>query len=217
MFLSRVELNSYRRETMRALGSPQIMHAAVMASFDSFSSERSDERVLWRIDRVGPSTYLLIQSGDRPDLHHIVDQFGRPDTGQTGDTIDYEPFLSGIESGQTWRFRLRANPVRNVPSGEPNVRGKVCHHVTSEQQLKWLLDRSEGLGVSMVNDGIPTVSIVQREKRTFDRKGSKVTISMVTFEGVLTVVDRDRFLQSLRNGIGRAKAYGCGMITIARP
>ena len=216
MYLSRVELNPYRRETMRALESPQIMHAAVMASFDSFSPGKSDTRVLWRIDRLASSTYLLIQSGDKPDLHHIVDQFGRPDTGQTGDTVDYEPFISNIEVGQTWRFRLRANPVRSIPPKEPNARGKVCHHITSEQQLKWLLDRCENWGVSMSNGGSPTVNIVQREKRTFDRKGSKVTISTVTFEGELTIINRDKFVESLRNGIGRAKAYGCGMITIAR-
>lgn len=202
---------------MRALQSPQVMHAAVMASFDSFQMNEGEGRVLWRTDRVGASTYLLIQSPMKPDLHHIVDQFGRPDAGQVGETIDYESFLSSVHNGQVWRFRLRANPVRSVPSGEPNVRGKVCHHITAEQQLGWLLDRCEGLGFSLTGADGPTVQIVQRDKRVFDRKGSKVTISMVTFEGLLTVDDRDRFIEALRNGIGRAKSYGCGMITIAHP
>ena len=36
-----------------------------------------------------------------------------------------------------------------------------------------------------------------------------------TFEGMLTVTDRDAFVHALTHGIGRAKGYGCGLLTIA--
>jgi len=39
---------------------------------------------------------------------------------------------------------------------------------------------------------------------------------MVIFEGSLEVTDRDLFVKTVSEGIGRAKAYGCGMITIAK-
>ena len=41
-------------------------------------------------------------------------------------------------------------------------------------------------------------------------------IAIVEFEGVLTVTDPQRFLISLGRGFGRAKAYGCGLMLIAR-
>ena len=37
----------------------------------------------------------------------------------------------------------------------------------------------------------------------------------VTYEGILTVTDEDSFRKALVNGIGREKAYGLGMITVA--
>ncbi|MBR7005526.1 MAG: type I-E CRISPR-associated protein Cas6/Cse3/CasE [Candidatus Methanomethylophilaceae archaeon] len=33
---------------------------------------------------------------------------------------------------------------------------------------------------------------------------------------MLKVTDADRFRESMVNGIGRAKAYGCGMLTVAK-
>ena len=71
MYLSRVELNEYRRETMRAMASPQVMHAAVMASFPAFEGDAGG-RILWRTDRVSKALYLLVQSEIRPDFTHIV-------------------------------------------------------------------------------------------------------------------------------------------------
>jgi CRISPR system Cascade subunit CasE len=36
----------------------------------------------------------------------------------------------------------------------------------------------------------------------------------VTFEGTLTVTDAEKFVEALKSGIGREKAYGHGMMTI---
>ncbi len=215
MYLSRVELNPYRRETVKGLSSPQLMHAAVMASFASFG-EPVEDRVLWRIDRLGAAMYLLVQSQRKPDFHHIVDQFGRPDAGQTWDCLDYGPFLAGIANGQTWRFRLVANPTHS--ESRDGKRGKVYAHVTAEQQKKWLLEKAGGNGFAVLDpEGNPTFDIMQRELLRFERSGKTVTVSIVTFEGVLQVTDAGMLRKAMESGFGRAKAYGCGMLTIAKP
>ena len=51
MYLSRMYLNPQRRQGRALLASPQKMHAAVLSSFPPIPVE-SDERVLWRLDRV---------------------------------------------------------------------------------------------------------------------------------------------------------------------
>lgn len=38
----------------------------------------------------------------------------------------------------------------------------------------------------------------------------------MTFEGVLTITEAELFRKALIDGIGRAKAYGCGLMTLAR-
>ncbi len=215
MYLSRVEINEYRRDTMRALGSPQIVHASVMASFQSFDTD-SEDRVLWRIDRVGNALYLLVQSKRKPDFTHIVEQYGRPATDQTWDTVEYGHHLDKMTEGSVWRFRLRANPTYSVMEKEGS-RGKIHPHVTAEQQLKWLVDKSAKCGFSIQSDdGKLGAEIVQREMKKFQRESRYVTLSVVTFEGVLKVTDEELFRNAMINGIGRAKAYGCGLLTTIR-
>ena len=36
----------------------------------------------------------------------------------------------------------------------------------------------------------------------------------VTFEGMLKVTDAELFRKTLREGIGKEKAYGCGLMTV---
>ena len=216
MFLSRVEINRYRKETLRALASPQIMHAAIAASFPSADIAVS-EKVLWRIDNIGKATYILVQSGIRPDFTHIIEQFGLPASNQTWDTLNADNFLASIENNQMWRFRLRANPVHSVKESDNDSRGKVFAHVTAKQQKDWLISRVQKNGFSIVKSAEGyCVDIKEIEPMNFKRGGDKVTINAVTFEGILLVEDRDLFIYSIKNGIGRAKAYGCGLLTIAK-
>lgn len=210
MYLSRVEINPYRRETMHALRSPQMMHAAVMQSFDSFG-DPSGDRVLWRVDKVGFTTYILVQSNKKPDFHHIVNQYGRPDTGQTWESVEYDDFLRTISCGQTWMFRLRANPTHSVAGLGSGPRGKVVAHVTYEQQIEWLMKRADSLGVEFVS-----IDVSNRDTMVFKRQGKNITIGVATFEGLLKVTDSKKLVDSMTSGIGRAKAYGCGLLTIMR-
>ncbi len=214
MYLSRVEVNPRRRSTLSMMESQQRMHAAVMASFPSFGPGETD-RVLWRVDHLGPSTYFLVQSSRKPDFSHMVDQYGWPESEQGWDVLEYDGFLSRIESGQEWRFRLTANPVHSVHTG--GSRGKVMPHVTVSQQKGWLQGRAASCGFEIAGSpqGEPAFDIVERHIRKFDRNGSLVTISMVTFEGTLRVTDADLLRNAMTSGIGRAKAYGCGLLTLA--
>ncbi len=44
----------------------------------------------------------------------------------------------------------------------------------------------------------------------------RVSLDGVTFDGVLEVTDADKFREALRNGIGSGKAYGFGLMSVAR-
>lgn len=45
--------------------------------------------------------------------------------------------------------------------------------------------------------------------------GPKVKVVTVTYDGHLTVTDPHALRRTLTQGIGRAKAYGCGLMTLA--
>jgi CRISPR system Cascade subunit CasE len=202
---------------MVALASPQRLHAMVESSYPT-STEKSG-RNLWRIDRLRNALYLLVLSNRKPDFSHIVEQLGWPGSEQKWETRNYTPFLERIKTGQRWQFRLRANPVHSVKqAGESGTqehikRGKIYAHVTVQQQEQWLQERAAKYGFKLQEGSF---SVVQREVRKFHRQGNRVTLGIATFEGILEVTDTAQFIRALTGGIGRAKAYGCGLLTIAR-
>lgn len=217
MYLSRIALNPRRKSTMTALASPQMLHAAVESSFPPDLAEKY--RNLWRIDRLGSALYLLVLSNSKPDFSHIVEQFGWPGSEKKWETKNYAQLMERIEAGQRWHFRLRANPVHSVKQTggideqETTKRGKVYAHVTVQQQEQWLLERAAKYGFNLQKDSF---CVVQHEVRRFLRHRRPVTLGIATFEGILEVADKPLFLHTLVYGIGRAKAYGCGLLTIAR-
>lgn len=48
------------------------------------------------------------------------------------------------------------------------------------------------------------------------RKTGQMRVGVLDFDGVLKVTDPERFLAALAAGFGRAKAYGCGLMLVAR-
>ena len=59
------------------------------------------------------------------------------------------------------------------------------------------------------------VNIVERGFELLRKSGTKpVKVVKATFEGVLTVVDEDKFKTVLENGFGKKKAYGFGLMTV---
>lgn len=213
MYLSRIALNAKRRETMQALAMPPLMHGAVEQSF-----KRERHRNLWRVDWMRGNCFLLVLSNGHPDFTHLAGQFGYTDYDQGWETKNYKPLLTKVKEGETWQFRLRANPTQSSfkEKDEGTGRGKVHAHVTQEQQRQWLMKRSESCGFKL-NEETFDVTHTQWEKFPKSRKGTReVIIRTATFEGLLTITDLNQFTMTLTTGIGRAKAYGCGLLTIAR-
>ena len=210
MFLSRIALDVHRRETMLALSSPGVLHGAVENCF--IQNER--ERVLWRTDVLGDVTYLLLISREKPKFAHVAEQFGI--FGDQGEIKDYDPFLSRIAQGQRWQFRLRANPVRSASIGSNGQRGRVYAHVTQMQQKQWLTERAEKNGFSLADDEFDVTDTRWEIFTKHPGEERKVTLRTATFEGILTITNVEAFCKALTEGIGRGKAYGCGMITVMK-
>lgn len=218
MYLTRMPLNPARRGARHLLASPQRVHAAVLAGFPPQVGP-VEGRVLWRLDQGAQSLHLLVASPDRPDFTHIAEQVGWP-TQAAWETADYAPFLDRIAAGQRWVFRLTANPVRSArtPAGG---RGKRVSAGSVAHQTEWLLSRSEALGFAIPSGsaGAPNLRVDDRSTRRFERQaeGSKriVTVSSARYDGVLDVTDADSLRAALAGGIGSAKAYGCGLMTLA--
>ena len=210
MFLTRVELNTSKRKTQIALASPSLLHGAIEHSF-----QEKQERNIWRIDTLNNHMYLLLVSKNKPDMSQFISQFGFD--GQSAETKDYSAFLNRIENGTVWRFRLVGNPTHSISS--ENGRGKVVAHITDKYQLEWLYNRLSSLGMSIVEN---SCIVKGTEWKMFYKnnadcgRNTKVKILQVAYEGMLKIEDSDAARTGLTEGIGRGKAYGCGLLTLMR-
>lgn len=223
--LTRMYLNPRRRQTVRFLRDPQAMHAAVESAFPPGSE---DGRTLWRLDGDGAELKLLILSSRTPSLEHVQEQAGWG-SERSWESRSYDPLLARLGKGQQYGFRLTGNPVHTV-TAENGVKKRLAH-VSVPYQLLWLAKRAEQIGVRFLDEarkpvappdgsaeppgGLTNVRISHRETLKFRRDGQQVTIAQARFEGAFEVDDVELLRQALVGGIGRAKAYGCGLMTLA--
>lgn len=224
MFLTKIELAPERRLARKFLGSSQAMHAVVMSATGGHDGN-GPGRVLWRVDR-GETTALYVLSPLEPDCSQLVAEAGT--AGSQARTLDYSPFLASLDAGQLWAFRLAANPSYSASRG-PGMRGQRYGHVTVEQQRQWLIERTTRFGFELMpvdhtdGGGIDgAVMVAYRERPVFNRRRpgeegrDRVTINRTVYEGSLRVTDPESLRRALIAGIGRSKAYGCGLMTLAR-
>ncbi|CAL9646569.1 CRISPR-associated endoribonuclease Cse3 (plasmid) [Streptomyces sp. enrichment culture] len=231
MYLTRFRLNTARAGSRHLLASPQRMHAAVMSSFaDVLPGDPHAPRVLWRVDRNSRAEALLfIVSEQRPDLTHLVEQAGWPTTAAWR-TYDYKTFLDGLAQGGIWDFRLTANPVHHMRRSADEIRKRTAHR-TPRHQMGWLLDRQERAGFRVLETPAERRRLAQgdehqltvrdEQRHRFGKTdadtgvANRVPLVAVTFDGRLEVTDPELLRRTLTLGLGKAKAYGCGLMTLA--
>lgn len=206
MFLSRIELDP---RTARA---PYQWHKALWELFPGRPDAGRD--FLFRIETATPGrpAIVLLQSVTAP----------QPATERAGvlATRAFEPAFAG---GQVLRFRLLANPVRTVRDADGRRRAareaagqaivKSCRVplLKDEQQLAWLARKLAGAADVLAATATPC------EPLHFRKPGEPPgKLVPCLFDGVLRVADAALLTTLLTAGIGPAKAFGCGLLSLAR-
>jgi CRISPR system Cascade subunit CasE len=103
-------------------------------------------------------------------------------------------------------FEVRLNPTkRDKATGKTvAVRGK-------ENLLAWFIQKTPTLGFTVEPESLTVRDI---GIQSFERDGTTVLHGTATFLGKLAVTDRKLFIASFEKGIGRAKAFGFGLLQI---
>ncbi|MCD7100739.1 type I-E CRISPR-associated protein Cas6/Cse3/CasE [Pseudoclavibacter sp. 13-3] len=211
--ITRFSFSPRTRQAVRALASPQVLHAIV-----AHSTETADgtprERVLWRLDPGAERHTLFIVSDQVPAGEVLAGELGGSIEQLL--SLDYAPLLKRLTVGDEWRFRLKANPTRSVTT-PGQKRGRRVGLVKGADQLQWLTDRAGQLGVRFPTNrfDLPEVMIQERQTREFERREDHVTLATAIYDGFLIVEDPELLRKALTGGIGRAKGYGYGLLTLA--
>lgn len=188
-------------------------------------------RALWQLFSDGPDRerdFLFHQRSERPDSCFVVScRPPRPAEDWSLQTREYRPQL---KPGQRLAFALRANPtVARSRDGRHSARhdvvfdarrqaqasGTAMSLAAAEQQAGygWLESRGRACGFELEQ---ARASGYRRRQLHRRRQGRLILFSTLDYEGVLHVTDPERLQRTLLQGIGPAKAFGCGLLLVRR-
>lgn len=223
MFFSKITFRS-PKDAAKTLHDEYRVHQLI---WEIASSGPEQERsFLYRQVAGGIPTFYILSINSITETHPLF-------------TIESKRFEPVIKAGDCFQFSVRVNPIvakyhevvplagskktrstrHDVVMNEKFIRraqGVECssmQDIISTSISRWIEARAERNGFSIRADSLLFSEYTQR--RFFKRRTSHaVALSTVDISGVLQVVDSDKFLFCLKNGLGPAKGFGCGLMLI---
>jgi CRISPR system Cascade subunit CasE len=219
MYLSRLKLNPRSRRAITEASRPYELHRSLLKAFPD-QAKGGPGRVLFRLDTDHESgdMSVLVQSEKEPFWSRIND-------GASYMTeCKCKEFQPKLTLDQVLRFRLRANPTKRLSKSTGKDEGKRVGIYDEEAQVKWLKEKLEGDenrpqvagGFKLQRwqisreEKIENTNAINRVDRSHDLK-----LFSVQFDGILQVVDSIKAANTISNGIGSAKGFGFGLLSIA--
>lgn len=188
---------------------PIDAHRAVMALFPRTlagegGARRAPSQILYRLDNLDGILTVFVQSGVVPEkippaarMMTVNDNAWRT---QVGDRV---------------MFRVAVNPItrRNVktPRADGGVsRSTVTAVVAPDDLVTWLSARTGHAltDLSVLDHFRDTLTLTEGRKRR--------RLVVDTIDAVAVVTDPQAFEELRREGVGRSKSYGCGLLTARR-
>lgn len=215
---------------------PYDLHRLLMSVLPDHHDSDDAPRLLYRHEEHDDAHSILVQTPVSPNWAMLS-------SAAEVKVKSFDP--RRISDGTRYRFKLRANPVvkrrgayfsdgkpRHVLVGSHNewVKEQTGEEPPSRehQLISWLEAKGRGDrpgvpgGFTLLQqerDGqmVPACIVGPAHTYSFRRADTDrpMHFAGVDFEGVLRVTDSDAFAQTLRGGIGRSKAFGFGLLSLA--
>jgi len=122
--------------------------------------------------------------------------------------VQSKPIPDNFLEHSQYRFKVIINPTRRESASRKlmPVRGR-------EDISQWFAERAiDSWGFSVVTEHLQVDKIEIHQFK--DKQQRQVTIAQAHVQGLLHINDPAQFKHSFSRGIGRARAYGCGLLQI---
>lgn len=196
MILSRLTFDPLNRSAMKTTGDIYRLHEAVMSGFKAYDNH---PRVLFRVEPEWSNAgiHILVQSTVAPDWSDLKE------SGKGLTSHQVKSFKPILKEGLYLRFRLRANPAvkRN---------GKRYGLIRDDALEAWMLKWEDSMGVK-----ISSFNVIDEGYLSGFKNKDEIRIKTARFDGGLQVLNPDKLMNKIIEGIGPAKGFGCGLLSIA--
>lgn len=205
MFLSRLTLDPGHPQARRDLSNPYEMHRTLVRAYAP-DSQTPPRRFLWRLEpsqAFSPSVVLLVQSDQRADWSALDALPGYALEILGNKPVSLEKL---IREGCRCRFRLLVNPTVTRD-------GKRHGLVKEEEQRAWLERQGKKGGFELLGFVRGGSARIQTRQ---SGSGRRITLQTALFEGALEITDAELLQSMVRKGLGHGKAWGLGLLSLAR-
>ncbi|HET8656970.1 MAG TPA: type I-E CRISPR-associated protein Cas6/Cse3/CasE [Longimicrobiaceae bacterium] len=220
---ARLQIRRGGGESERQSTAPYFVHQAVADLF----GDRGDRGYLYRVTAEWPGGRdVLILSDARPlDVSGVSSPNHRRAT-----RIESRVYDPHVSAGQLLDYEVRVNATQVRRGPDLDRKGKPRQHRHDVWELVWQADKQTPCTphdvygewmkrqLSDVAELLDT-RVTERgevQARRGDR-ASGARFVATNLIGTLRVTDPERFLEIVAQGIGREKAFGCGLLCLSRP
>ncbi len=105
-----------------------------------------------------------------------------------------------------YRFEVVINPIKRESASR-----KIVPMRTREEVAQWFSSRSSSWGFTIAKENLEVTDIFVD---TFTKNNQKVTLGKAKIQGILQIENKEAFLQAFSNGLGKGKAFGCGLLQL---
>ena len=211
MYLTKIEFNVESRQFVPLLTNAQEQHRFVMKGFpacEEHETVRKKFAILYTTLFEKGKCAIIIQSAVKPDISKY-EEYRCVKKGSIR-TIDISGISRIIENGRILKLSITMNPAcnRTIPdennTGRTSARFNLPFSKARERLIERLDNCADVLACRVTNQEIIPV---------FKSTG-KFDLKKCTFETVVRIKDSTGFSRIFEEGVGKSKAYGCGMICI---
>jgi CRISPR system Cascade subunit CasE len=177
------------------------LHIAIYSLFDDVRSSEDKQKSI-------PSGILYADKGGDFDGRKILMLSNRqPNIPEHGE-LSIKKIADSFLDYENYRFEVVMNPTKRE-----NQSRKIIALRKREDIAEWFITKAPQWGFAVSPEHLEVREI---EVKRFEKKkgGQTVTQEQAKLIGRLTVTDKEKFVQSFQNGIGRGRAFGCGLLQV---
>lgn len=166
-------------------------------------------RVVWDLFPLDPNRkeknrILFADKGFRRGIRSILIQSGIPPRIKEFGSLETKPIPQHFLEQAIYRFEIIVNATKRIRST-----GKLMPVRGRPAVADWFKKKSDSWGFESFNLEVEETDVVE-----FAKAGHQLTINQARILGVLKVRDRNSFIHSFTYGIGRGRAFGCGLLQL---
>ena len=189
------------RADVKALGIKDTysLHIAVYSLFDDIRTEDEKQK------SISSGILYADKGGDIRGRKILMLSNRQPNIPEHGE-LSIKKIADSFLDYENYRFEVVMNPTKRE-----NLSRKIIALRTREEIAAWFIEKSPQWGFTVSPEHLQVGEI---EVKRFEKNGHPVTQGQAKLTGRLTVCDKEKFVQSFQTGIGRGKAFGCGLLQI---